>query len=171
MKAAEVGTEGGATLGRVVIDHFKVKDLKKENSRLPFGGGRESFPWPACPRYLGLPSSGMEVSEAVSPTRDPRLQPAPQDELYVAGRGRLSISERIWFPRRRGPRRTRFSLSQQAGKACSPREQKAGGLEAPGACRKPELPATSSARRGGGEPSKPPRRRAVRIPEEKPLWK
>lgn len=103
----------------------------------------------------------MEVSAAGGPSPDPRLQPAPQDELYVAGGGRLSISGRLRFPRHRGAsctpgqRRTRFSLSQQAGKACSPREQKAGGLEAPGACRKPELPVTSSARRGGGEPSKP----------------
>lgn len=41
----------------------------------------------------------------------------------------------------------------------------------PRVLRKPELPATSSARRGGGEPSKLPRRRAERIPEEKPLCK
>lgn len=44
----------------------------------------------------------MEVSEAGGPTVDPRLQPAPQDQLYVAGGGRLSIWEDPILP---APRR------------------------------------------------------------------
>lgn len=175
MKAAEVGTEGGATLGWVVIDHFKVKDLKKK-SRLPFGGRRESVPRPAYPCHPGLPSSGARQGRLGGWWPDP----GPQAVAGSAGRA-LGSWPRVTEHLREDPvsqaakpvllaepRCTRFSLSQQAGKACSLRKLKAGGLEA---CRKPELPATDSARRGGGEPSKQPRRQAVRIPEEKPLWK
>lgn len=171
-----MGTEGGATIGWDVIDHFKVNGLKKKkkNPRLPFGRQRGSFPRPARFCSPRLPSSGARRgglgSLVVGPGtpgssrlhRSSFTQPA-------AGLLREDRAPRAQT-RARAARRVRFSLSQQAGKACSPGQLKAAGLEAPGSGRKPELPATGPAKRGGGEPSKLPRRPAVRIPEEKPLW-
>lgn len=115
-----------------------------------------------------LPGASEQRRQACRPwsPRSPRLRPAPRDELP---RAPALLGEARLPSRAPSPRRTRFSPSQQAGKPCSPRRLRAGGPQAPGAWRKPELPATSSKRRGGGRPSKLPRRPAVRIPEEKPL--
>lgn len=140
--------------------------------------GREtSFPGPAlCSRRV--PSSratrwGLST---------PRQEPLPGTPL-LPGRlaGFIGQARAARLPRRTcaSPGRTRpspgttrsarFSLSQQAGKACAPRRAERAGGPGAGPRRKPELPATCSARRGGESASELPRRQPSEFCEKPPL--
>lgn len=88
MKAAEVGTEGEATLGWVGRDRSMYskrlqKEKKKKIPGSPSENGRKASRGLLVPATRGFRAAapGTEISEAGGRTRDPRLQPAPQDEL------------------------------------------------------------------------------------------
>lgn len=150
---------------------------RKKNPRLPFGRQRESFPRPARLCYPWLPSSVSRLGGLGGLWWDPGSQ-APARSAGRALHSRPMATGLLREDRTPGAQ-TRVQHAGSAPHALFPFSASGIGLFSrraesqwpggPRVLRKPELPATSSARRGGGEPSKLPRRRAERIPEEKPL--
>lgn len=140
----------------------------------PLSGGTRSITLkgskvPTSPSEVREQASfcGPRVPRSRATTGDvggPSQEPVPRDTLdhprNQAGLKRLaggslaqpktplSFSTNV-LPARTSPG-ARFSLSQQAGQACPPRLAEPAAWRR-GASRKPELPATCPARRGGGE--------------------
>lgn len=148
-----------------LLDGTRSITLSKafKSSKLPFGGEKTSSPGPASPCSPRVPSSRARPGKPGRPSQE-RL---PGNTLSRP-RGRARFIERagsggVWLSRRSSssaartgsrpanPPGVRFSLSQQAGKACTARPAQRG---QPAwlhpASPKPELPATCSTRRGGG---------------------
>lgn len=171
-----MGTGGGAALWWDTINHFKVKGSKVLSS--PLEGRRQAPRGLLLSAARGFPAAARRrgSSAALRRSHFPGAPARPHSRARfteLAGSRGLALAEkRLSLRTGRLPARetpgVRFSLSQQAGKACTARLAERG---RPGGTGPPRNPSSlRPALQEGAEESasKPSWRRAVRIPQKSP---